>query len=528
MTLDILKQSTIKWSYTYKPPRSKVTYDVTNTCPIDTSLQMIYFLWLRGFVPHSIVENDSLLCKSLNAIRKRKYDQVRHELILEMSLKHKVHAYGNEEHWNCQGDIRDFRIFHTSLFRSNGPIYTTWGDCSKLGENCPFHNYYQFESRRRESRMNNPARSKLKLIFAIYPELANLTLQERIYFDFQMGPQPCKKRSPFKNATEAGEVPSIMEYLYCPEKGMRQAQTTASFSSCPWVMTFCGKFSKYSTLDEIPKTVLMPPETRYFLASVILYDGAHFKGLSLDVKNSQGIHISYDGMSGYEDEQRIKVIRLEDPIHTVIPPGYDIHELWYVKTIPSSFDTMTTSKLPLLPSRSCATMLSTNVKPRGIHNFKKTCYLNTLVQIIFWVVPIRKMLLEYKVVKKVFIKIPPVVMGEFKFDAATLHKGVGFLKKIMVNLKASMTKKDYILKTEMKKLIDCLGLPIDENQCVNEFWADLFHHYFEFIGFSDLYKIQITAFTREILEPNKTGTPREMKKMQSAPLLTIILPDLQK
>ena len=87
---------------------------------------MIYFLWLRGFVPHSIVENDSLLCKSLNAIRERKYDQVRHELILEMSLKHKVRVDGNEEHWDCEGDIRDCRIFPNSLFRSNCPIYTTW------------------------------------------------------------------------------------------------------------------------------------------------------------------------------------------------------------------------------------------------------------------------------------------------------------------------------------------------------------------------------------------------------------------
>jgi hypothetical protein len=75
---------------------------------------MIYFLWLRGFVPHSIVENDSLLCKSLNAIRERKYDQVRHELILEMSLKHKVRVDGNEEHWDCEGDIRDCRIFPNS------------------------------------------------------------------------------------------------------------------------------------------------------------------------------------------------------------------------------------------------------------------------------------------------------------------------------------------------------------------------------------------------------------------------------
>lgn len=473
-----------------------------------------------------MVENDSLLCKSLNAIRNRKYDQVRHELILKMSLKHVVEADGTVEHWNCEGDIRDCRIFSNSLFRSNGLIYTTLGECSKLGENCPFHNYYQFESRRRESMRSNAARSKQRLNFIIHPQNVNETLQKRIDSLFEMGPQPCKTLN--YTIIEDGVVPSTMQFLHCPKKGMRQSQTTASFSSCPWVITFCGTFPTYSTLNEIPKTLLMPPETHYFLASVILYDGAHFKGMSLDVKNSQGIHISYDGMSGYEDEQRIRVIRLEDPIRTVIPFAFHIHELWYVKAIPSSVDTMTTSKIPPMPSRSCATLLSTNVKPVGIHNFKNTCYLNTLVQIIFWVVPIRKRLLEYKVVKKIFIKIPPVIMGEFQFDAATLHKGLGFLKKVLVNLRPSVTKKDYILRPEMKKLIDSLGLPIDENQCVNEFWADLFHHYFEFIGFSDLYKIQITEYTREIVGSNKTGTPREMKKTESFSLFSIIIPDLQK
>lgn len=489
---------------------------------------MIYFLWLRGFVPHSIVENDSLLCKSLNAIRERKYDQVRHELILEMSLKHKVRVDGNEEHWDCEGDIRDCRIFPNSLFRSNCPIYTTWGDCSKLGENCPFHNYYQFESRRRESRKSNPARWKQRLDFALYPEQVNETLQKRIDFLFEMGPQPCKKRSSMNFATEDGVKTPTMEFLYCPEKGMRQAQTTASFSSCPWVMTFRGKFPNYSTLNEIPKTVLMPPETHYFLASIILYDGGHFIGLSLDVKNSQGIHIIYDGMSGYEDEQRIKVISLGDPMSTVIGSAFVIHELWYIKTIPSSVDTMSTSKIPPMPSPSYATMLSTKVEPVGMHNFGNTCYFNTLVQIIFWVVPIRKRLLEYKVVKKVLNKIPPVFLGGSEFNAATLHKGLGFLKKVLVKLRASMTKKGSVVKTEMKKLLDGLGLPIDENQCVNEFWINLFHHYFEFIGFDHLYKIQVTTYTREILEPNKTGTPKEMKKTESAPLLPIILPDLQK
>ncbi len=119
-------------------------------------------------------------------------------------------------------------------------------------------------------------------------------------------------------------------------------------------------------------------------------------------------------------------------------------------------------------------------------------------------------------------------MGEFEFNAATLHKGLGFLKKVLVNLRASMTKKDSVLKTEVKKVLDGLRLPTNENQCVNECWINLFHHYFEFIGFDHLYKIQVTTYTCEILEPNKTGTPKEMKKTESAPLLSIILPDLQK
>ena len=114
-------------------------------------------------------------------------------------------------------------------------------------------------------------------------------------------------------------------------------------------MTFRGEFPIYTTLNEIPKTVLMPPETHYFLASVILYSGDHYKGLSLDVKNSHGIHISYDGM--YGEEKRIQVIRLEDPIQNSIR-GFCIYELWYVKTIPPTVGTITTKLREIVLQRS--------------------------------------------------------------------------------------------------------------------------------------------------------------------------------
>jgi hypothetical protein len=77
MTIDLLKQSAIPWSYEYKPPGSDITYDVGYTCPIDTALQMVFFLWFRGFVPHSVVENDSLLLQTMIHIRNQNYDQAR-------------------------------------------------------------------------------------------------------------------------------------------------------------------------------------------------------------------------------------------------------------------------------------------------------------------------------------------------------------------------------------------------------------------------------------------------------------------
>ena len=85
MTIDLIKQSANPWSYKYKPPESVITYDVSNTCTMDTALQMIFFLWFRGFVPHSVVEKDSLLLQTMIHIRDKNYDQARHEFQVQKS-----------------------------------------------------------------------------------------------------------------------------------------------------------------------------------------------------------------------------------------------------------------------------------------------------------------------------------------------------------------------------------------------------------------------------------------------------------
>ena len=53
----------------------------------------------------------------------------------------------------------------------------------------------------------------------------------------------------------------------------------------------------------------------------------------MDVKNSQGIHLMYDGMN--EPEKRIQTIKTDDAIYKYAY-HYIISELWYVKVDHSS------------------------------------------------------------------------------------------------------------------------------------------------------------------------------------------------
>ncbi len=97
---------------------------------------------------------------------------------------------------------------------------------------------------------------------------------------------------------------------------------------------------KLSHTYDIPNKVLFCPDTQYSLASVILFDGSHFKGISLDAKTSHGNHLIYDGMNA--PANRIQNIKMDDPIskHAF---RYKILELWYVKVDSSSAESGSTS-----------------------------------------------------------------------------------------------------------------------------------------------------------------------------------------
>ena len=175
---------------------------------------MIFFLWIREFVPHSVVEKDSLLLETLNNVRKGEFNKTQHDFLLRKALPKKVEKVGNKEYWNCWSNFSDNQPF-SELFNVPGIMQKIRGNCSKMGENCPFHDFFQKKSK--------DLRLLKKLNLTKSPKE---TIQEIIYNYRGIHVQSCK-----------GEKDD-----QCPENGMRQRHAGASVSLCPWVITIHGHF----------------------------------------------------------------------------------------------------------------------------------------------------------------------------------------------------------------------------------------------------------------------------------------------
>ena len=60
----------IPWSFTYRDEGNKTVIKSSNTCPVDTVLQMLYCMWARHQIPHQIIEDcEPILSKSLPFIK---------------------------------------------------------------------------------------------------------------------------------------------------------------------------------------------------------------------------------------------------------------------------------------------------------------------------------------------------------------------------------------------------------------------------------------------------------------------------
>ena len=230
---------------------------------------MIFFLWIRGFVAHSVVEKDSLLLEALNCIRRGDFDKARHDVLSERSfeddpvivesLQKRVVKIGNKEKWSCWGNILDYRPFPV-LFQAHGGRQLIWGACSKLGENCPLHKYFEAESKLH----SQPRMRKLYIGY-----VKDSTIQQSIFVHIGMNERPCKR----KKTIIYEDSCDLEEEDICPEQGMRQTSAVNSFSACPWVMTIVANSKTkelhcFQTLDDIPKQVVVPREFFFMMERI--------------------------------------------------------------------------------------------------------------------------------------------------------------------------------------------------------------------------------------------------------------------
>jgi hypothetical protein len=104
---------------------------------------------------------------------------------------------GNRDVWNCRGDHRDYRPFPV-LFGSNSPIYMAWENCSKKGEDCPFHDHYIRLSTHRLSthRLSTHGHNLRTIHFLTDPKQKG-TIQEIIDQEYGTFDMPCMRHKDY-------------------------------------------------------------------------------------------------------------------------------------------------------------------------------------------------------------------------------------------------------------------------------------------------------------------------------------------
>jgi hypothetical protein len=172
-------------------------------------------------------------------------------------------------------------------------------------------------------------------------------------------------------------------------------------------------------------------------------------------------------------------------------------------------------------------VLCTTLEPLQIPNLANTCYFNTLVQSIFWVVPLRKALMDYKTLK-IDKGIQPIFLLGEEVTSKNCLACLKQMKTLLRNMKENITRLNkHKLKKDMIKILGYLGLSHFDSQCVNEVWIQLFQTYFEYIKCYAFYTVEISTVTHEVVEPGTNQEAKEHQNPQTASLLYINEADLK-
>jgi hypothetical protein len=188
---------------------------------------------------------------------------------------------------------------------------------------------------------------------------------------------------------------------------------------------------------------------------------------------------------------------LDDPL-SKYAYGYTICKLWFVKvdatsgesvaessavspTVQPSYTVSSASVSATTPPRTSLEIGPTSVScttlvPLQIPNLANTCYFNTLVQSIFWVVPLRKALMDYKT-SKIDKGIQPIFLLGEEVTSKNCLDCLKQLKTLLSKMKENITRLNkHKLKKDMIKILGYLGLSHFDSKCVNKSGTSFYRH----------------------------------------------------
>ena len=123
----------MKWSFqSNDEANKKVTY--TNTCPLDSTLQLLWMLWKRGALLDEMFSNDSVLLSVLRLIDEG--NESSHSVARKLWIDHNAQNGNNlvqssvRQNLSLFGTISDV-IHHCTLFKIE--VCSSFSICSVLG-----------------------------------------------------------------------------------------------------------------------------------------------------------------------------------------------------------------------------------------------------------------------------------------------------------------------------------------------------------------------------------------------------------
>jgi len=138
----------IPWSYEY------VGVNVTNTCPIDSVLMLLYLMRKFGVLPQDIFSWDYTLTEALNHIDAGRFDEARDVWLMHLLYEFGSHDFDlNGTTWNLMSDSALFtsicELFQLQVQTLFGPCKVKESKKSKktvLNDSCPYNSYYSEET----------------------------------------------------------------------------------------------------------------------------------------------------------------------------------------------------------------------------------------------------------------------------------------------------------------------------------------------------------------------------------------------